>query len=133
LRRAAEVVRKHAAPEEALLTLEAYLAVESKREELAPELLMGKFAYHPEWTDERCRRLPVVNEAGLYRLLARRPEVVALAPNQFLTANPAKQAELSAQHDRFVETVRRDYRLVARFEDFGYSQDTLSIYVRRSD
>ena len=130
LREAARVVEKHAPRGEWLLTLEPYLAVESSRNELPPALLMGRYAYHPEWSAERCRRLPVVNESELQRLLARSPRVVALAPNHFTTADPGKRRELEAQWDRFVRTVRRDYELVAEFGEFGYSRDTLSIYAR---
>lgn len=132
LREAAAVVQQHAPGGEWLLTLEPYLAVESKRTTLPPELLMGKYAYHPEWSDERCRGFPVVNERSMHRLLATGPRVVAAAPSQFLTADPDRQGELAEQYQRFLGAVEKHYDLVAELPDFGYSREGLRIYASRA-
>jgi len=131
LRQAAAVVRQYAPSDQWLLTLEPYLAVESKRNLLPPELLMGRYAYHPGWSDARRRQLPVVNEHRLYELLADRPRVVAIAPNHFLTADPGRLTELRRQYERFLTHTREHYRVVAQFEEFGYARDTLTLFARR--
>lgn len=132
LREVGAWLRANTAPDDVLLTQDAYLAVEARRKVL-PGLEMGPFSLFPDLDDEtaRCRR--VHNVATLAAAIGETDApVAALSGYAFAVSCPTTERLDPERREMLLRAVRSHYEPAMSVADFGQGHTTLDLYRRRA-
>lgn len=130
LQRVAAEIRATTKPDDRILTQDMYVAVEAGRR-VPAGLELGPFSYYPGWTDDRCRRVHVVNTPMLTDLIRNSGAPVAALSGYSLSISCPSVSELpQADQDRLWSEVLGAYRPEREVPNFGQAATLLRILRR---
>lgn len=133
LQRAGRWVRANTAPGDLILTQDAYLAVEARRE-LPSGLEMGPFSFFPDLPDEEARRLHVVNRNRMRKLITEAAApVAAVSGYGFALHAPALTPVSQSEREAWIDKLATAYRQVKQIPDFGQHHTELTLWERMSN
>ncbi|HIE11160.1 MAG TPA: hypothetical protein EYP62_06050 [Kiritimatiellae bacterium] len=128
LRRAAGLVRDLSRESDMLLTQDCYLAVEAGMH-VPRGMEMGPFCFFPHWSENRARRLHVLNREMMLRILSDCPARVAAFSGYGLSIQAPEIVPLDPDEVELLRhALERRYRLYSRIPQFGQAHTTLEVY-----
>lgn len=131
LRRAAAWLRERMPAQAALMTQDAYLAVEIGCR-VPPGFELGPFSYFPEMSRARAERLRVLNRERLLETLERADAPWAAFSGYGLSIACPGVVEIPADEQaRLRAALEARYVLERRFPDFGQAHTELRVYRRK--
>jgi hypothetical protein len=123
LNEAAELVRQHSSPGDAILTLNGELAVQAGRRTL-PGYGMNEFSVFPKMSEEDAQRFHLTTPARVLADIASRKAALLCAGDREFAKMSGNDRALA---ERFHHAIESNYELVGKVEKFGQFQQTLKV------
>lgn len=131
LRQVGRWLRENSPADKPLLTQDAYLAVEARRE-LPAGFEMGPFGYFPDLSDADAARFHVLNRAGMLRLLGQTDAPLAAFSGYGLAiAAPAMRPLQPSETAELWQVVANRYDCIETIPNFGQGSTKLEIWKKR--